>query len=960
MVQVKQIPRSAAFAWSPDHGAPYIATGTVAGTVDPTFSATSELELWDLHLDDQSQQGFELTPKLSVPTKARFNDLAWGSAGVITGALDNGELMAWDASKLLENDDEALLFADNTTAQGPIKALDFNRIQPNLLVSAGAVGEIWVWDLNNSKNPYKPGARASRSDDIDAVAWNHQVGHILATGGSTGYTTIWDLRLHRELLHLNSTGGALSKGISSVAWHPLNATKIITAMADDQNPVLHLWDLRQANTPERTLSGHRQGVLSVAWCEQDPDLLLSSGRDNRTLLWNPQAGQLLGEFPPRANWTFSTRWYPHNPNLLASASFDGKLTVHTLQSTMANKSVTNGLTAPAGAEFFSQDTFQDPMASSFVLTQMPKWHNVPVGANFGFGGKLITFAKNKVKLTSLTLNEIGDRAAEFEKVVQQGDWVAYCNAKKSESADWDILSLLISANNKQALIDYIGFKHDDLEQDISERLVLNDKADEKRLSGLFKGGAGSDFMNELVQAAPDEYGPFDITKGDNDVDKLISDAILFGKFDSAVDLCLKEDRMSDAFMLASCGDEACRIKVRKAYLSRKTSRPSYLRLLSAVADENLMDIARNANLDDWKSIFVSISTFAKEQYSELCEILGERLEQANVSEWAKFCYMAGAKMDKVVRIWVQESDAEKGRAIKDPSNADKTAFSIYADGLQDLFEKVTVFKQIPGVKLDGSGVNDQFDKYATILSNEGKQDLALRYATVLTTTKSDIAKRLSKSVIPPSAPAPAAPFYPQQQQQQARRPIVPAPPPSFVPATEPFAQLPPTGPLYAQSFASTKENWNDPPNIAPTSRRSTPAQPPINSPFTGLPAPPQISNFAPPKPATPTPLAPPPTGARPPQKLQPIPPPPPPQQQQQQQQHQPPPPMLSPLLPQPPLIPSVASPYLPPVQARVSSPYAPTGFQAQVQAQAQAPTPTPPPPASKPEPVQPKYRKCLC
>ena len=125
MVQVKQIPRSAAFAWSPDHGAPYIATGTVAGTVDPTFSATSELELWDLHLDDQSQQGFELTPKLSVPTKARFNDLAWGSAGVITGALDNSELMAWDASKLLEIDDDALLFADSTTAQGPIKALDF-------------------------------------------------------------------------------------------------------------------------------------------------------------------------------------------------------------------------------------------------------------------------------------------------------------------------------------------------------------------------------------------------------------------------------------------------------------------------------------------------------------------------------------------------------------------------------------------------------------------------------------------------------------------------------------------------------------------------------------------------------------------------------------------------------------------------------------------------------------------
>lgn len=33
-----------------------------------------------------------------------------------------------------------------------------------------------------------------------------------------------------------------------------------------------------------------KGVLSLDWCKQDPTLLLSSGKDNSTFLWNPIEG----------------------------------------------------------------------------------------------------------------------------------------------------------------------------------------------------------------------------------------------------------------------------------------------------------------------------------------------------------------------------------------------------------------------------------------------------------------------------------------------------------------------------------------------------------------------------------------------------------------------------------------------------------------------------------------------
>jgi protein transport protein SEC31 len=46
---------------------------------------------------------------------------------------------------------------------------------------------------------------------------------------------------------------------------------------------------------QQILTGHEKGVLSLSWCKQDADLLLSSGKDNRALCWNPQTSEIIGE-----------------------------------------------------------------------------------------------------------------------------------------------------------------------------------------------------------------------------------------------------------------------------------------------------------------------------------------------------------------------------------------------------------------------------------------------------------------------------------------------------------------------------------------------------------------------------------------------------------------------------------------------------------------------------------------
>jgi protein transport protein SEC31 len=70
MVRLRDIPRTATFAWSPSSGNPTIVTGTKAGAVDADFSDESKLEIWDLSLDNQ-EQGIELQPVVSITTDSR-------------------------------------------------------------------------------------------------------------------------------------------------------------------------------------------------------------------------------------------------------------------------------------------------------------------------------------------------------------------------------------------------------------------------------------------------------------------------------------------------------------------------------------------------------------------------------------------------------------------------------------------------------------------------------------------------------------------------------------------------------------------------------------------------------------------------------------------------------------------------------------------------------------------------
>ncbi|KAL7781999.1 COPII component protein [Trichoderma afarasin] len=911
MVRLRDIPRTATFAWSPGSGKPLVVTGTKAGAVDADFSDESKLEIWDLSLDNQDQ-GIELQPLVSITTDSRFYDIAWGPAdadhpkGIIAGALENGTLELWDAEKLETGASDASI-SKTTKHTGAIKAIQFSPLKPQLLATAGAKGELFIYDIGDIENPFRLGNAAARSDDIDCLAWNRKVSHILATGGPGGFVTVWDLKTKKASLTLNNN----RKAVSAIAWDPTNSTKLLTATADDNTPVIFLWNLRNSNAPEKTLQGHEQGVLSLSWCQQDPDLLLSSGKDNKTIVWNPNTAERYGELPEVTNWTFQTRFHPHNPNLSATASFDGKITIQTLQNTNPDKSQAVNEKPLDDEEFFRAAQTQ-PQGASWSLAKAPKWFERPIGASFGFGGKLVIFRastqpgqerSSKLAISQFSADsDVSSAIEKFQEALNSNDVVTLCQEKKDEAhtdeekADWTVIETLVGENPRSKIVEHLGFKQEDLTNGAStdapegqeaeaatkEEESVDAEGKSRRLSNMFGEGEGEgdDFLSGLTAnkgAKTDK--PFHLFgDGDTSVEKDITRALMLGNFAKATDICLKENRIADAFLIANCGGQELVEKVQSTYLSRKSDTPSYLRLISSVVEKNLWDIVYNADLENWKETMAIICTFSDPtEFPDLCEALGDRINEQGQRKDASFCYLVGSKLEKVVAIWVDELNESEQAGVKEESGG--STFSVHTRSLQSFIEKVTVFRHVAKFqdkelaqtadwKL--ATLYDKYTEYAEILSGQGKLEVAQKYLDLLPATYP--AAELTRSRVklatqkkPAAAPVSAARRTPSIPSAGKQPSVVGYQPPHPAPIQAPVN---PYGGLQQQTSpsVSTAQQYKPPVNpyqpqgYQPQGYQPQGYQPQNQFGFTGAPiAPPPISG--PPRNTTPS-AGPPPSKAK--------------------------------------------------------------------------------------------------
>ncbi|XP_064567233.1 protein transport protein Sec31A isoform X5 [Zonotrichia leucophrys gambelii] len=773
-MKLKEVDRTAMQAWSPAQQHPiYLATGTSAQQLDATFSTSASLEIFELDLADPS---LDMKSCATFSSSHRYHKLIWGPhsmtsgdrvSGVLIAGGENGNVILYDSAKILDGEAEVII-AQKDKHTGPVRALDVNMFQTNLVASGANESEIYIWDLNNFATPMTPGVKTQPLEDISCIAWNRQVQHILASASPSGRATVWDLRKNEPIIKVSDHNNRMH--CSGLAWHPEVATQMVLASEDDRLPVIQMWDLRFASSPLRVLESHTRGILAIAWSMADPELLLSCGKDAKILCSNPNTGEVLYELPTNTQWCFDIQWCPRNPAVLSAASFDGRISVYSIMGGSAD-GLRQKQVDQLSSSFGNLDPFGTgqplpplqlpqqtaPQSVVMPLKKPPKWIRRPMGASFSFGGKLVTFENSRppqqpgmeqqqqhphVYVSQVvTEKEFLARSNQLQEAVQSQSFVSYCQKKMDmaladfERNVWAFLKVNFEEDSRVRYLELLGYRKDDLKKKITSALNKEDLAD----GALGEAPAESDgsvpnegdegqtteeqFLGETLKdhkKETEDLGPakttFNISVS-GDVDGLITQALLTGNFESAVDLCLHDNRMADAIILAIAGGQELLSRTQEKYFAKMRSKIT--RLITAVVTKNWKEIVQSCDLQNWREALAAVLTYARpDEFTALCDLLGSRLENEGDSilqTQACLCYICAGNVDKLVACWTKVQDGNSPLS------------------LQDLIEKVVILRkavqltQAVDPNAMGALLAEKMSQYANLLAAQGSLAAALSF-----------------------------------------------------------------------------------------------------------------------------------------------------------------------------------------------------------------------------------------
>ncbi|XP_015717044.1 protein transport protein Sec31A isoform X13 [Coturnix japonica] len=895
-MKLKEIDRTAMQAWSPAQQHPiYLATGTSAQQLDASFSTNASLEIFELDLSDPS---LDMKSCATFSSTHRYHKLIWGPhsmtagervSGVLIAGGENGNVILYDPAKIIAGESEVII-AQKDKHTGPVRALDVNMFQTNLVASGANESEIYIWDLNNFATPMTPGAKTQPLEDISCIAWNRQVQHILASASPSGRATVWDLRKNEPIIKVSDHNNRMH--CSGLAWHPDVATQMVLASEDDRLPVIQMWDLRFTSSPLRVLESHTRGILAIAWSMADSELLLSCGKDAKILCSNPNTGEVLYELPTNMQWCFDIQWCPRNPAILSAAAFDGRISIYSIMG-----GSTDGLRQKhvdqLSSSFGNLDPFGTgqplpplqlpqqtaPQSVVLPLKKPPKWIRRPVGASFSFGGKLVTFENAKPQQQPgidqqpqrhyvyvsqvVTEKEFLARSTQLQEAVQSEGFVSYCQKKIDvaqadfERNVWAFLKVNFEEDSRSKYLELLGYRNDDLRNKITSALNLNKEccADgelgeaptESDVPLLNKGDEGQTaeehFLGERAKDNKQETEDlgsarktFNISVS-GDVDGLITQALLTGNFESAVDLCLHDNRMADAIILAIAGGQELLSRTQEKYFSKIQSKIT--RLITAVVTKNWKEIVQSCDLQNWREALAAVLTYARpDEFAALCDLLGNRLESEGDSllrTQACLCYICAGNVEKLVSCWSKVQDGNSPLS------------------LQDLIEKVVILRkavqltQAVDPNAVGALLAEKMSQYANLLAAQGSIAAALTFLPANTDQPNIVLLRdrlcRAQGELPAGQEAIKAPYERQPMPKDRAGPVagqVPGPqnsaqqyyqqgdkppPPGFImpgavnPSAPPQQGTSPNYSMYSQAgtrpaYPQRPQNgWNDPPAL---------------------------------------------------------------------------------------------------------------------------------------------------
>ncbi|XP_059109177.1 protein transport protein Sec31A isoform X11 [Peromyscus eremicus] len=627
----------------------------------------------------------------------------------------------------------------------------------------------------------------------------------------------------------------------------------------------------------------------------DPELLLSCGKDAKILCSNPNTGEVLYELPTNTQWCFDIQWCPRNPAVLSAASFDGRISVYSImggsmdglrQKQVDKLSSSFGNLDPFGTGQplpplqIPQQTAQHSIV--LPLKKPPKWIRRPVGASFSFGGKLVTFENVKVQPQQgaeqqqqqrqqhvfisqvVTEKDFLSRSEQLQQVVQSQGFITYCQRKidasqtEFEKNVWSFLKVNFEEDSRGKYLELLGYRREDLGKKVAlalnrvdgSEVALKDPDQVAQSDGEESPAAEQQLLGEQIKEEkqesdflPSAGGTFNISVS-GDIDGLITRALLTGNFESAVDLCLHDNRMADAIILAIAGGQELLARTQKKYFAKSQSKIT--RLITAVVMKNWKEIVESCDLKNWREALAAVLTYAKpDEFSALCDLLGARLESEGDSllqTQACLCYICAGNVEKLVACWTKAQDGSSPLS------------------LQDLIEKVVILRkavqltQAMDTNTVGALLAEKMSQYASLLAAQGSIAAALAFLPDNTNQPNIVQLRdrlcraqgkpvpgqesskspYERQPLAKGRPGPSAghPQMPRVQTQQYYPHGENPPPPGFIMHgnvnPNPAAPLP-TSPGHMHSQLPPypqpqrpQNGWNDPPALNRVPKKKTP------------------------------------------------------------------------------------------------------------------------------------------
>ena len=638
---------------------------------------------------------------------------------------------------------------------GSVKGLQFNPFSPNLLASGGSDSEVCIWDI---ASPAKPTLYPSLADsgnsvqnsEITDLAWNCKVQHILASTSSTGSTVVWDLKRQKQVISFSDPG--MGRRCSALQWNPEVATQLIVASDDDRSPSLQVWDLRNSISPLKEFTGHTKGVLSLAWSTLDHSLLLSSGKDNRTVCWDTYTGEILCELPSGSNWNFDLKWCNSVPGWFSTASFDGIVSLYNLTACMGKGTSEVNTAADAQYDFGAPAPAARPTT---IAKRAPNWLGRPCGVACGFGGKFVSFSKKTAPQTSPNQtcgSVISISSAVVEKAslpdpdqlkvvvsdTSKPGMHAFCSSKcegaktETERETWEFLKVLFEDDARKQILSHLGYETETETQnengvvkEVSNMTLEEPVCDVGSDGNAFAAGGDEAFFDNLnlsprqtptkVEESPNTQEEVSShtkevpdEEEEEEVDQTIKNALFLGKYDKAVAHCIELGNMADALLIASIGGPELWASTQKEYMKRRSK--GYIKILSSIMNHDFKTLISQQKPSSWRETLALLCTYAEtDEWPTLCSSIGDSLMNSNDVNGAVLCYICGGNLDSAVRLWSQSINA-----VGPQSN------------LNEIMEK-SIVMSLATSQQESDAYADLLNMYVDLLSSNGQMNAALEF-----------------------------------------------------------------------------------------------------------------------------------------------------------------------------------------------------------------------------------------